>query len=75
MSRVVRDLRKLLDYIEELEWKVNAAKYHIKRHIHDFPPAELECLAMDGLIDWTEIPEEKRTEYARYRAESRDEES
>jgi len=69
MSEFKDRLKRFLDYVEDLELKVKEAQYHIRRHLRAFPPEELECMALDGLIDWTEIPEDLRTPYARERAE------
>jgi hypothetical protein len=59
----MKGLKDLLEYVEELEMKVRAARYHIKKNIGLFSPEELECMAMDGLIEYKDVPFDKRTEF------------
>jgi hypothetical protein len=56
-------LEDFLEYVEELETKLREARHHIKKNIGLFSPEELECMAMDGLIEYKDIPFDKRTEY------------
>jgi hypothetical protein len=59
----LEQIRMLIDYIERLEIKLKLAEAHIKRNINLFSADELECMALDGLIKYQDIPENKRTEF------------
>jgi hypothetical protein len=63
MSEFKKRLEDFLEYVEELETKLREARHHIKKNIGLFSPEELECMAMDGLIEYKDIPFDKRTEY------------
>lgn len=64
-------LEDVMRDIESISYKLDAARYHIRRNLHLFSPKELECMAGDGLISYKEIPPEKRTEHARFMAGER----
>jgi hypothetical protein len=61
----LEQVRMLIEYVDHLEVKIELAKAHIKRNINLFSPDELECMAIDGLIDYQDIPEDKRTEFVK----------
>jgi hypothetical protein len=58
-----KSLKDFLEYVEELEFKLREARLHIKSNIGLFSPEELECMAMDGIIEYEDIPPGKRTEF------------
>jgi hypothetical protein len=58
-------LKDIIRTVEELELAYNEARAHILRHLRDFSPEELECMAMDGIINYDEIPEDKRTDFVK----------
>jgi len=59
----INQIKNLVKYVEELERKLREAEYHIKRNITLFSSEELECMVIDGLIDYNTIPVDKRTEF------------
>jgi hypothetical protein len=63
MSEFKKQLEDFLIYVEAIEDKLAYARHHIKKNINLFSPEELECMAMDGVIDYEDIPENKRTEH------------
>lgn len=64
-------LKALIDNYEELERRWAWVKSHILQHVSDFTAEELQCLAMDGAIEYSQIPESKRTEHAQFMARDR----
>jgi hypothetical protein len=63
MSEFKKQLEDFLEYVKNLEYKLEWARQHIKKNINLFSPEDLECMAMDGVIDYEDIPENKRTEH------------
>jgi hypothetical protein len=43
-------IHELLDYIDDLERKLNYARLHIKRHLDAFPVDERMCMVGDGIL-------------------------
>jgi hypothetical protein len=67
LSELLRQIKELIEYIENLEETLDRAKAHIKANIMAFTPQELECMALDGIISFHEIPKDKRTDYVKNR--------
>jgi hypothetical protein len=66
-NRFKRELEDFLSYVDDLEFLLEEAVSHIKRHLDAYSPEELEEMAFEGLIDYEDIPEDKRTEWVRSR--------
>ena len=64
---LITQMRELVNEYDDLKTMVAQAKSHLRAHIADFDCKELECLAMDRLIDYKDIPESKRTDFVRSR--------
>ena len=69
MNKLIEQLKALIGSYEDLNRTLEYARYHIKNHLRDFPPKELECMAMDGIIEHKDIPEDLRTEHSKRMAE------
>ena len=67
MNELLRQFKELIDYIENLEKTLDYARTHIRANIRAFTPQELECMALDGIISFHEIPNDKRTDYVKSR--------
>lgn len=67
MSLALKDIKSLVDSLEEELKVLDFARYHIRKHLDAFPPEELECMAEDRIITYEEIPPEKRTEFVKDR--------
>lgn len=65
MDDVLKNIARALERMEETENLLHNARLHIRRNLHRLPPKELECLAMDSVIEYTEIPENLRTTFVR----------
>ena len=62
-------LERLVQWNDNLNDQVKQAKYHIKKHVRDFPPKELECLCMDDLIKYKDVPEDLATDFIKNNVE------
>jgi hypothetical protein len=63
--KLIDELKNLIDSYEELERKLDFARFHIKRKIRCFSPEELECMWLDGILEPEDIPEDLRTDYVK----------
>lgn len=63
MYKIVEDLKALVEKFDSLELTVREAQSHILRNISKFSMEKLECMAMDGLIQYQDIPENLRSPY------------
>lgn len=62
----IDELRDFVNAVQELQVELKWAKHHIKKHLDAFTPKELECMAMDGILAYAEIPADKRTDFVKY---------
>lgn len=70
-EEMAQGLENLLDAFKTLQSRLEYARGHIKDHLGAFTPQELQCLAMDGIIAYADIPEDKRTEHAKFMMEKK----
>ena len=59
----IEGMSKFLEDYKTLKDKLSYAQNHIIEQIDSFTPKQLECMAMDGIITYCQIPENKRTEF------------
>ena len=57
----IEGMSKFLEDYQALKSKLSYAQAHIIEQIDSFTPKQLECMAMDGIITFSQIPEDKRT--------------
>jgi hypothetical protein len=65
-------VKRIFEEFEQARWKLRSAVAHIRNNVSKFSGEELECMAMDGIIAYEDIPEGLRTEFVRSQLLKRD---
>jgi len=68
----IEGVDELVKSYKQAKKSLEYARFHILNKIRAFEPKELECMAMDGIICHSDIPEDLRTEHSKFMAEHGD---
>jgi len=68
LKEIINKMEKFISDINDLINAFNCSRSHILSNMELFSPKELQCMAMDGIIDYSEIPTELRTEHVKFMA-------
>lgn len=69
MTDIIRELEKFIYEYSETRRKLGSARTHILSNLKAFSIKELECMATDGIIKHSDIPNELRTNHSKFMAE------
>ncbi len=65
MKEIAKQIQQLIKEYRDTENSLAQARIHILMRVDAFSPAELECMAMDGIIRYEDIPAEKQTDFVK----------
>lgn len=63
--RFAEDMKAYLEYVDDLEKRYDDAVHHLRGWLKSMTPKELECLCLDHVIEYGEVPEALRTDFIR----------
>lgn len=62
---MVESLSELVKYVKSLEDTLRYARAHIVGNIFKFAPKDLHCMALDGIIEYGDIPDELSDDFVK----------
>lgn len=68
VSELIEQIEELIRKYREMEQALRFARIHITNNLRAFSQKELECMAMDGIIKHSDIPEDLQTEHSKLMA-------